>query len=152
MRRSRKLILIALLSIVVLAGSIGGVVLADTEEEEDVSQPQLRYGGMLEKVCEIYEQNTGDAVDPQELQNAFAQAGKEIAAEARENFRQRLIEEGKATQEQLDDFDAWMAEKPEGPLPFGPRNHGGIRPFGGFGKFGGGFPRWGGQCAPQTTE
>ena len=37
MRRSRKIILIALLGIVVLAGSIGGVALAQTEGEE--SQP-----------------------------------------------------------------------------------------------------------------
>ncbi len=150
MRRSKKFIFMALLAIVVLAGSIGGVVMA--AENGDDSQPKPRYGAMLDKVCEIYEENTGVAIDVQELQTAFVQAGSELMAEARENFRQRLIDEGKVTQEQLDEFDAWLESKPDVPFPFGPKNHGGIRPFGGFGRFGGGFPRWGGPCLPPTTE
>jgi len=56
MRRSRKLILIALLGIVVLAGSIGSVALANTGGEEE-SQPEARFGAFLEKVCEIYNAN-----------------------------------------------------------------------------------------------
>ena len=149
MRRSKKFIFITLLTIVVLGGSIGGVVFANTENRDD-SQPKARYGAMLDKVCQIYEENTGIAIDAQELQTAFAQAGSELMAEARENFRQRLIEEGKITQEQLDDFDAWLNARPDMPFPFGPRNHGGIKPFGGFGGFGGGFHRFGGPCAPPT--
>ena len=149
MRRSRKFILIALLTIVVLAGSIGGVVLANTGEEEE-SQPQARHEAMLDKVCEIYEENTGVAIDAQELQNALVQAGDELMAEARENFRQRLIDEGKVTKEQLDEYDAWLEAQPDIPFPFGPRNHDGIKPFGGFGKFGGGFHRFGGPCAPPA--
>jgi hypothetical protein len=149
MRRSRKIILIALLTIVVLAGSIGGVVMA--ADNGDDSQPQARSGALLGKVCEIYEENTGVAIDAQELQNAFTQAQSEIMAEARNQFRQRLVEEGKITQEQLDDYDAWLEAKPDVPFPFGPRNHDGIKPFGGFGGHGG-FRGFGGPCPPQTTE
>ena len=147
MRRSKKIILISLLAIVVLAGSIGGIALAQTDDED--SQPAPRHGAMLEKVCEIYETNTGVAINSEELQIAFDQARSEIMAEARENFRQRLIGEGKITQEQLDEFDAWVESKPDVPFPFGPKNHGGIRPFGGGFR---GFYRFGGPCAPQTTE
>ena len=53
MRRSKKFILIALLTIVVLAGSIGGVALAQAGNEED-SPPNPPHGAFLEKVCEIY--------------------------------------------------------------------------------------------------
>ena len=150
MRRSKKFILIAVLAIVVLGGSISGVALALTDDED--SQPAPRHGAMLDKVCEIYETNTGVAINSEELQIAFDQARSEIMAEARENFRQRLIAEGKITQEQLDQFDAWLESKPDVPFPFGPRNHGGIKPFGGFGGHGGGFRGFGGLCAPQTTE
>ena len=150
MRRSRKIILIALLAVVVLAGSIGGIALANTEDEDN-SQPGARHEAMLNRVCEIYEDNTGVAIDSQELQNAFTQARSEIMTEARDNFRQRLIDEGKVTEEQLDEFDAWMEARPDTPFPFGPRNGADIKPFGGghhsFGKFGGGFRGW---CEPSA--
>ena len=150
MKRSRKFILIGLLVVVVLAGSIGGVVLAYTENGDD-SPPGARHGAMLDRVCEIYEENTGVAIDPQKLENAFTQARSEIMAEARENFRQRLIGEGKATPEQFDQFDAWMESKPDTPFPFGPRSRGGMKSFGGFGGPGGGFRSWGGPCFPQDN-
>ena len=150
MKRSRKFILIGLLVVVVLAGSIGGVVLAQTENGDD-SQPGALHGAMLERVSEIYEENTGVAIDPQKLESAFTQARDEIMAEARDDFRQRLIDEGRVTQEQIDQFDTWLESKPDTPFPFGPRSRGGMKPFGGFGGPGGGFHSWGGLCAPQNS-
>ena len=150
MKRSRKFILIGLLVVVVLAGSIGGVVLAYTENGDD-SPPGARHGAMLDRVCEIYEENTGVAIDPQKLENAFTQAGDEIMAEARDNFRQRLIAEGRVTQEQFEEFDAWMESKPDTQFPFGPRSRGGMKSFGGFGGLGGGFRSWGGPCLLQDN-
>jgi uncharacterized membrane protein len=149
MWRSKKFIIVAVLTAVILAGSIGGVVLAQTENEAD-NQTEARCGVLLDRVCEIYEENTGTAIDAQELQKAFTEARNELMAEARENFRQRLIDEGKITQEQLDEFDAWLEARPDIPFPFGPGDPYGIKPFGGehhgFGRFGGGFPGWGGPC------
>lgn len=151
MWRGKKFIIVAVLTAVILVGSIGGVVLAQTENADD-SQPEARCGALLDRVCEIYEENTGTAIDAQELQKAFTEARNELMAEARENFRQRLIDEGKITQEQLDEFDAWLKARPDILFPFGPSGSDGIKPFGGghhgFGRFGGGFPRWGGPCAP----
>ena len=132
----------------VLAGSLGGVVLAQTDGEE--SQPGPRHGAFLEKVCEIYNANTDPDIDCEALTAAFDQARSEMMTQARENFRQRLIDEGKITQEQLDEYDKWLESKPDVPFPFGPKNHGGMRPFGGMFR---GFHRFfGGPCAPQTTE
>ena len=146
MRRSKKIILITLLGILVLAGSIGGVVMA-TENGDD-SQPEPRHGVILDRVCEIYEDNMGVAINSEELQKAFDQARSEIMTEARNQFRQRLIDEGKVTQEQLDEYDAWLEAKPDD-MPFGPgqRGHGGR--FGGFGKCGGGFRGW---CSPSAES
>jgi hypothetical protein len=150
MWRSKRFIVVAVLTAVVLVGSIGGVVLATDNEDEN--QPVAPNVPLLDKVCAIYQANTGTAIDAQELQKAFTEARNELMAEARENFRQRLIDEGKITQEQLDEFDAWLEARPDIPFPFGPSDPDGIKPFGGghhgFGRFGGEFPRWGGPCAP----
>ena len=151
MRRGKKFILIALMTIVVLAGTIGGVVFANTDDE-DGSRAASHQEAMLNKVCEIYENNTGTAIDSQELQKAFAEARNEVMVNARENFRQKLIDEGKITQEQLDEHEAWLEARPETPFPFGHGNPDDIKPFGGrhrsFGMFGGDSPGFGGPCAP----
>jgi len=164
MRRSKKIILISLLSLVVLAGSIGGVALAQTDDEE--SQPEPRCGALLDKVCVIYNENTDPDIDCDALKAAFAEAGNQLRDEARDRFHQRLLDEG-ITQEQIDQFEAWlesrpdfpteefktwMEAKPDVPFPFGPKNRGGIKPFGGFGGPGGEFHRFGGPCLPPTTE
>ena len=147
MRRSRKLILIALLTIVVLGGSIGGVVLAQTESEDD-NQPAAPNTTLLDKVCAVYQENTGTAIDAQQLQKAFDQARSEMMTAARNNYLQKLVEEGKLTPEQAEQYKTWLDSKPNIPLPFGQGGRGGIKPFGGFGGPGGGFHRWGGPCAP----
>jgi hypothetical protein len=158
MRKGKKIILIALLTIVVLAGTIGGVALAADNDED--SQPRAHRGALLEKVCEIYNDNPdrpGD-IDCDLLKDAFAQAGSQLREEAKQQFRQRLIDEGKVTQEQLDEFDKWMESRPDfpteefkewmesrpddAPFQFGSGNHDGMKRFGGFGKFGGGFRGW----------
>ena len=160
MKRSRKFILIGLLVVVVLAGSIGGVVLAQTENVDD-SLPGTRYEAMLDRVCEIYEENTGVAIDPQELQNAFTQARSEMCDAALENgdrmrpegmlkFRemdpetmqdrlQNLFDEGKITQEQYEKKMEWIESMPD---------NGRLR---GFGGPGGGFRSWGGPCLLQDN-
>lgn len=169
MKRSRKFILIGLLVVVVLAGSIGGVVLAQTENVDD-SPPGARHGAMLDRVSEIYEENTGVAIDSQELQNAFTQARSEMCDAALENgdrmrpegmlkFRemdpetmqdrlQNLFDEGKITQEQYEKKMEWIESMPDDMPRFGFRGHGGFR---GFGMHSDGFPRWGGLYAPQNS-
>ena len=133
MRRSRKLILIALLAVVVLAGSIGGAALAQAEDE-DSSQPET----LLTRVAEIL------GIDQQELENAFAQA----RSETKDEHLQYMIDQGIITQEQADEHKTWMESRPDTTFGLGGHGHGGHR---GFGMHGGGFPKWGGPCAPQIN-
>jgi hypothetical protein len=143
MWRSKKFIIIAVLVTVVLIGSIGGVVLAQNQNGDE-NQPEAQQAVLLEKVCAIYEENTGTAIDAQELQNAFAQAQSEMRDEALSNYLQKLVDEDKITQEQADQYKAWLESKPDVPLfepsPFGFPGHGMHRGFGGpCGELGGWF-------------
>ena len=144
MWRSKKFIVLALLAIVVLAGSIGGVALANTENGDD-SQPESQYEALLDRVCEIYEENTGVAINPQELKDAFAQARSEMRDGALDRHFQNLIDQGSISQDEADQYQEWLQARPDVPLQ---------RPFShGFGSrgFHGGPSGWGGICAPQNN-
>jgi hypothetical protein len=146
MWRSKKFIIVAVLAAVVLAGSIGGVALAQTGNGDD-SQPATQHEALLDKVCTIYEQNTGVAINSEELQKAFAQARSEMQDEALNSHLQSLVDEGKITQEQADQYKTWLESKPEVAIPLAPGclGHDMPRGFGGPG----GFP---GGDVPQPTE
>ncbi len=161
MKRSKKLILIAVIAVVVLAGTFGGVALAQTGDEDN-SQPETKCGALLEKVCEIYNSKNPEApINCESLKDAFTKAGSEIQTEARERMRQRLIDEDIMTEEQLDGLEAWLEARPDFPTEefktwmearpddisfrLGPRFHDGHRSFGGFG---GGLRGWLAPDAP----
>ena len=131
MWRSKKFIVITVLVAIILAGGIGGVVLA--ADNDDESQPGARHEALMERVCEIYEQNTGVAIDPEELKDAFAQVRNEMQTEALQNRLQSLVEQGKITQEQADEYQKWQQSRPDFPFRFSFRGHGGFggmcRPF-----------------------
>ena len=143
MRRSRKFILIGLMGVIVLAGSIGGAVYAQTGDE-NADQPQAKYQALLDKVATIYQQNTGTTIDPQELDKAFTQARSEMQSAALDNYLQSLVDQGKLTQDQADQYQTWLQAKPDVPLPLGPRAgmHRGFGMFRGFGP----------KTAPSTTD
>jgi len=132
MWQHKKLILMATLAIVVLAGTIGGVALA---QDDDTSQGTDRQGALLEKVGTIYEQNTGVALDLDQLRTAFTQAQREMREEAMQNRLQTLVEEGTITQEQADEYLTWWQSRPDLPLGAGDLSLGGPcgRGFGGHG-------------------
>ena len=141
MRRSKKLIVGVVLAAVLLAGSIGGVALAQTGGEEE-SQPEVRCGAFLNKVCEIYEENTGVSINCTALKEAFAEARSEICPEgmpnrgemdpeALQNRLQDLFDQGKITEEQFENMKARMESMPDNLPGFGFRGHGGFHGFGG---------------------
>jgi hypothetical protein len=135
MWRSKKFIIIAVVAAVALAGSIGGVVLAQTGDEGN--SPQAQQQALLDKVCAIYQQNTGTAIDSAELQKAFDQAQSDMRKEALDTYLQKLVSEGKITQEQADQYKAWLEARPDVPIlgpgfPGAGMHHG----FGGPGGFG----------------
>jgi hypothetical protein len=142
MFRSKKLIVGVALAVVLLAGSIGGVALANGDDDENL--PEARYGALLDKVCEIYEGKTGVTINPEELEDAFAEAQSEMRTEALENHLQSLVEQGEITQDEADQYKTWLESKPDFPLEFGFRGHGG---FPGMGR----MPGFGGPCPPQNN-
>ena len=120
---SKKFIVAVVLATVVLVGGVGGTVLAQNENEDE-NQPQARYAALLDKVCAIYEENTGTTIDPQALQDAFVQAQSEMRTEALQNRLQYLVGQGQITDEQAGQYLEWWQSKPDAPVKFGLKGHG----------------------------
>ena len=116
--RSKRFIIITATVATVLALGVSGVVFAGSDNGNG-ADPEAAQEALLDRVCEIYEDNTGVALDSDELIEAFAQAGEETMAEMRENRLQSLVDDGKITQEQADEMAEWWQSKPEG-LQMGP--------------------------------
>jgi hypothetical protein len=123
MWRSRKFIVIAVLAIVLLAGSIGVVAFAQADNGDE-GQPEARDAVLLDKVCEIYKQKTGVAIDSEALKDAFIQARGEMRNEALENRLDKLVEDGKITREEADEYLEWWELRPDVPVKFGFRGRG----------------------------
>ena len=135
MRRSKKFVIVMVVAAVVVVGSITGVVLAQNGAD---SQAEAVVGPLWERVCDIYKVNTGDDIDPEALRDAFAQAQREMRAEALQNRLQKLVDEGKIAQDEADKYLEWWQSKPDVPIRFGFHGRVGLR-------------GWGGPCAPQTS-
>ena len=63
MWRNKKLILFALLGVMLLSGIVGGIAVAQSDDENS-GQTEDRFGVLLDRVSEIYTENTGVALDP----------------------------------------------------------------------------------------
>lgn len=170
MWRKKKFIIIAVLTVLVLGVALGGVAIAQADEEENAAT-QTANVSLLERVAAIYEKNTGVSIDPEALKQAFTEAGQAIKVEAKDRLLDKLVADGRITQEQADALDAWLDSRPSFPTDefkqwwdarpdvpglFGEGNQGGIGPFGGmhrgFGRFGGMMGgRFGGWCAPGAN-
>jgi len=130
MWRSKKFLLMALVVPAVLVGSLSGVAFAQTGSEE-TTQPEAQYEVLFDRVAAIYQEKTGEAIDSEALKDAFAQAQSEMRAEALQNHLQSLVDDGTITQEEADQYLEWWQSKPDVPVGFGPRGHGGFRGMGG---------------------
>ena len=114
----------------------GGLVAADysSTNTEDQGQPSDRYQEVLDRACAIYEGETGVAVDSVQLKDALDQAQTEMQDETLENLLQNLVDEGKITQGEADQYLVWWQSRPDIELPLpglggpGPGGHMGRRP------------------------
>jgi len=102
-RKRKWIIAAAILAVVVLlAGSVGGVALAQTSSTGDNPEKTL-----LARVAAIL------GIDQQKLEDAFAQAQKEMRDEALDSRLRGLVEKGKITQEQADQYRQWWQSRPD---------------------------------------
>lgn len=106
MWKSKKFILIAVVVAVVLVGSISGVVLAQTGSTDNTSGKTL-----LGRVATIL------GIDQQTVESAFAKAQRDMRDEALSNYLQKLVDQGKITKEQADQYQNWWQARPETPMP-----------------------------------
>jgi hypothetical protein len=144
--RKRKWFIPMVLSIVLIGGIAGGVMVAADDSSGNVDQQsQLadQHQALLDRACAIYQENTGTAIDSEQLKDALDQAQGELQEEALESRLQDLVENGKMTQEEADNYLEWWQSRPdiEVPLP----GLGGLGPSGGMMWVRGFGPR-GGPC------
>jgi hypothetical protein len=171
MWKSKKFIFVALLVVLVVGGTVGGVAIAQADDQSS-SGNQTAASTFLDKVAEIYEQNTGVAINADELQKAMTGAEQALKDEALDNYLQKLVDEEKITQDEADaykawldkrpalptdEFKQWMESRPDIPGLFDKESRLPMGPFGGMdrgpGKFGGMFGGrfGGGWCAPDNN-
>jgi hypothetical protein len=142
MWRNKKFIIIALVAIVVLAGSIGGIALAQTGDEGENQTEAI-----FDKVTAVLVED-GVNITSEQLKDAFAEVQRDMRNQAVEKFLDKLVEEDKITQSEADDYLQWWSERPEILNGFGLRERFG---FGGM-RF---MPRirgFGGFCLPAEPE
>lgn len=147
MRKRRWFIPVIVVSVLLISGIVGGVLVAgsDSPSTTDDRNPITdRYQALLDRACAIYEESTGVAIDSGQLKDALDQAQGELQEEALETRIQKLVDEGKITQEEADNYLAWWQSRPdiEVPLPGlgGPSHGGGMMQARGFGPLGGPCP------------
>ena len=112
----RKWFIPMVLSLLLIGSVVGGLVaLADdsSTNPEDQAQTVGRYQILLDRACAIYEEETGVAIDSEQLRDALNQARGELHEEALKNRLQNLVDEGHITQEEADQFLEWWQSRPD---------------------------------------
>jgi hypothetical protein len=107
MWRRKKFIVISVLAAVILlvVGVIGGVASAQTGDAPEKTGSRT----LLARVAEIL------GIEQSELESAVTQAREEMRDEALDARLQRLVEAGRLTQEQADEYKAWIESRPDVP-------------------------------------
>jgi hypothetical protein len=151
MRKRKWFIPVVVVSVLLIGGVVGGVVVAGSNSSsntEDQSQTADRYQALLDRACAIYEENTGVAIDSGQLKDALDQARSEMRDEALQNWLQDLVDKGKITQGEADQYLEWWQSRPDIELPL--PGLGGHGPGGGM-VWGERFQSLGGPwCAPDA--
>ncbi|MDD5510027.1 MAG: hypothetical protein PHI12_04375 [Dehalococcoidales bacterium] len=99
----KKKFVIPLVTAVALTGILAGSVFAQ-EEEEVNPQPG---GTLIERLAEKL------GIEQSELEAAFAEVRSEMMDDALNNRLEKLIEQGRLTQQEADQFKEWWQARPE---------------------------------------
>ncbi len=110
MWRSKKVIIGAVLAAIVLFVSFGGVALAQTGNGEDGNM--ARRQAVLSRVCEIYQEKTGVAIDQEILKKSVCQVIRWAQPEDVQNRLQKWVGKGWIEQDKADKAMQWLTSKP----------------------------------------
>jgi hypothetical protein len=152
MRKRKWFIPVVVVSVLLIGGITGGVIAASADSSnntEDQSQTADQYQALLDKASAIYEENTGVAIDSEQLKDALKQAQSEMKDEALKSWLQDLVNEDKITQGEADQYLEWWQSRPDIELPL--PGLGGHGPGGGM-MLGKGFQPWGGPCSLNASD
>jgi hypothetical protein len=121
MWKSKKFIIVAAIIGVVLVGALAGVALAQTNSDGSPTTPGKT---LIARVATIL------GLDQQKVEDAFKQAKQDMENEALNARLKAMVDSGKITQKQADDYENWWQSRPQDVMPgLGPRVFG----RGGFG-------------------
>lgn len=101
----RAKFLVALSLVVLLVSATIGTALAQEPTQEKPPVPTMKK--LFTRVAEIL------GIEEQKLIDAFVQAWKELAAEAFQARLNKLVEQGRLTEEQAKQIKEWWAQRPE---------------------------------------
>lgn len=151
MRISKKILITGVLCVVVLGAALGGFAIANAADDGTANSNNATQTNLWDKVAEMYQKDTGTAIDPAALQKAFEEAGTAIRTDKMDQMIQAMVDAGKITQAQADEWKAWLDSRPGSALTdeykawlearpdipglFGAAR-GGMMPFGGMHRFG----------------
>lgn len=120
MRKRKWFVPVVVVSILLIGGITGGVVAAASDSSinaEEQIEAANRYQLLLDRACAIYEEETGMAIDQEQLKDALKQARQEMRQEALGNWLQKLVDDGEITQEEADQLLEWWQSRPDVQLP-----------------------------------
>ena len=136
--KKRWLFLSATVAMLALGVLMTGAAFAQEASTDD----QSRVGKLASRVAQIL------GLGEDEVSDAINQARTELRIEAAQNKLDRMVEAGTLTQEQADEYIAWLEAQPDDGPGFGHNGFGGKR-FGRHGRGVGGHGR-GHFSAPQA--
>jgi uncharacterized membrane protein len=153
MKKRKWFIPVVVVSVLLIGGITGGVVAAVNNSSSNTTagnqtQAADQYQALLDRACAIYEETTGVVIDPEQLKEALTQARSEMQNEALQNWLQDLVDNGKITQGEADQYLGWWQSRPDIELP--------LPGLGGHGHEGGMmcgrlFKAWGGPGALNAS-
>jgi hypothetical protein len=118
--RKRKWFIPVVLSVVMVGGITGGVMVAADDSSgafDQQSQLADRHQALLDRACAIYQENTGTAIDSEQFKAALDEAQGELQEEALESRLDNLVENGKMTQDEADSYLEWWQSRPDVQVP-----------------------------------